>query len=100
MPNDTYTVEIIRDSLEGFTNRVQNEESGGSEFQGNLITSLDGQLVNLASFRELPIGQLLPLPSFVKLGELPDGTTAAWTGVLLIGSLNVAAEMFRIEGQS
>ena len=95
MADDTYTIEIIRDGLDGYTNRVQNEESGGSEFLGNLVTSLDGQLVNIATFRVLPVGQLLPLPAFVRLGDLPPGKVAAWTGVLLIGSRNVAAQMFR-----
>jgi hypothetical protein len=91
----TYMVEIIRDSLAGFEQRVREEEAGASEFSGNQISALDNQLANLASFRPLPAGQRLNPPSFVEIGAMPAGEVPAWTGVVMIGATNLAVSMFR-----
>jgi hypothetical protein len=91
----TYLVEIVRDSLDGYTNRVRNEEAGAASFVDNRVASLDGHMVNLATFEELAPGEVPPEPSFVRLGELPAGKQAAWTGVVLIAGRNTAVQMFR-----
>jgi hypothetical protein len=91
----TYFVEIVRDSLDGYTNRVRNEEAGASSFVDNRVASLDGHMVNLATFEELAPGEVPDEPTFVKLGAVPGGAQAAWTGVLLIAGRNTAVQMFR-----
>jgi len=95
MNDDIYLVEIIRDDLAGYTNRVANEEAGASEFVDNRVSVDAGIATNHASFKVLPPGQLPDPPTFVKLGSLPAGKQPSWTGVLLIAGLNVAAQMFR-----
>jgi len=97
MSDSTFFVEVVRDDVDGYTNRVQDEEAGASKFVDNAIRELDGRLVNLATFEELAPGQVPPRPTFVKLGQLPAGRTAQWTGVLLLGGSNTAAQMFRDE---
>lgn len=93
---EEYYVEIIRDKLSGFEGRVSNEESGGSIFVNNVQTMLEGKLVNLAKFRELDLGDVPDTtPRFVELGKTPNGSAVEWTGVVLIGGVLTAAEMFR-----
>lgn len=91
----TYLVEIIRDSLADFVGRVADEEAGASEFVDNRIATLDNQLVNLATFRELAPGQVPQPPTFAELGHGPAGQMPVWTGVVMIGSKNLAVSLFR-----
>jgi hypothetical protein len=93
----TFFVEIVRANVDGYTNRVQNEEAGAAKFVDNAIREFDGNLVNLATFEALGPGRVPPLPTFVKLGQMPAGKTAEWTGVLLLGGSNTAVQMFRDE---
>ena len=95
MSLETYFVEIVRDDVDGYTNRVQNEEAGASQFVDNRVQQLDGQLVNLATFQELGAGTVPAPPTFVPMGELPAGKTASWTGVLLLAGRNTAVQMYR-----
>ncbi len=91
----TYLVEIIRDTLTDFQDRVRDEEAGASAFAGNRVVSLDGGLVNLASFTTLPVGQL-PMPaSFAEVGSLPADAVPLWTGVVLLGTTTAAVSLFR-----
>lgn len=91
----TFMVEILRDTLVDYQDRVRDEEAGGTKFQRNSVEMLDGHITNIATFEILPDGQVLDEPSFVAVGELPAGAAAQWTGVVLIGRLNVAASMHR-----
>jgi hypothetical protein len=95
MTDKTYLVEIVRPDLDGFTNRVANEEAGASEFVDSRVQALDGRPTNLATFRELGPGELLDPPRFLRLGQGPADGRALWTGVVLIGGLNVAVQLFR-----
>jgi hypothetical protein len=91
-----YLVEIVRDDLAGFTDRVADEEAGASRFVQNRIGMLDGSLVNLATFSEMNDGdELLPEATFVPLGKVPAGKTASWTGIVLVKDRNVAVSMYR-----
>lgn len=91
----TYLVEIIRDTLTDFQERVRDEEAGASAFAGNRVVSLDGDLVNLATFTTLPVGQLPEPASFAEVGSLPAGATPLWTGVVLLGATTMAVSLFR-----
>lgn len=95
MSDQTYIVEILRSRLEDYANRVQNEEAGAAKFTDNRVASLDGRMTNLATFEELAAGQVPDSPSFVKLGQMPAGKQAEWTGVVLIDGRNTAVQMFR-----
>lgn len=95
MSDTSYNIEIIRSRLEDYANRVQNEEAGASKFIDNRVASIDSHLCNLATFEEQAVGQVPDLPTFVKLGALPAGKQAEWTGVVLIDGRNTAVQMFR-----
>ena len=95
MSEDNYMVEIIRSTLDEYTNRVRNEEAGASEFIDNLVSAAGGKVANIATFKELGPGQVPAKPSFVKLGELPADKPAVWTGVVVIAGRNTAVQMFR-----
>jgi hypothetical protein len=95
MADSTFMVEIIRSTLADYENRVANEEAAGAEFVDNLVRTLDSELVNIATFKDLPAGQLVDLPHFVPLGQLPAGQQPVWTGVVLIDGRNTAVHMFR-----
>ena len=95
METKTYNVEIIRDQLADYENRVQNEEAGASKFVDNQVASIDGVMVNVATFEELSVGQVPDSPTFVKLGGVPAGKQPEWTGVVLLKGRNTAVQMFR-----
>ena len=95
MDVEEYYVEIIRDKLSGFEGRVSDEEAGGSIFVSNEQIMLEGKLVNLAKFRALDLDMPDTTPRFVELGKTPAESTVEWTGVVLVGGVLTAAEMFR-----
>lgn len=95
MNDETYMLEIVPSTLAGYQSRVANQEAGGSEFVDSRVSPLDNRSTNLAMFKHLAPGQPPATPGFVKLGELPAGKTALWTGVVLIDGRNLAVQMFR-----
>lgn len=95
MSDTTYNIEIIRSRLEDYTNRVQNEEAGASKFIDSRVASIDSHMCNVVTFEEQAVGQVPDPPTFVKLGQLPAGKQAEWTGVVLIDGRNTAVQMFR-----
>lgn len=91
-----YKVEIIRKTLPTFGEAVSFVEAGGLQFIGNLVSVLDGNLVNLASFKPLSEEQETPNdPIFVEMGKEPGGSKILWTGVVLIDNSNIAVSMYR-----
>jgi hypothetical protein len=91
----TFMVEIVRDTLADYQDRVRDEEAGGTKFSGNSVEVLDGHITNIATFEVLPPGQVIAEPTFVAAGQAPAGTAVLWTGVVLINNLNIAASMHR-----
>ena len=88
--------EIVAADLDEFTARVRQTEDGGATFLDSRVQVIDGEPLNLTSFKLLPIGTLPEdEPSFVKLDALPAGKSAAWTGVVVVGGRNTAVHMFR-----
>ena len=97
MSGEPYMVEIERDHVEDFANRVANEEAGASRFIDNKIAAFDGRTTNLAVFETLAAGELPDLPVFVPVDEVPDDTEPEWTGSILIDGSAVMVSMYREE---
>lgn len=96
MADRTQVTEILAKDLDEYTQRVGQMEDGGGLFLDSTVQVVDGEALNRTVFTLLAPGELPDTaPSFVKLGGLPDGQAAAWTGVLVLGGRNTAAEMVR-----
>jgi hypothetical protein len=95
MADKTYLAEILRDDLQSFQGRVEDEEVGASEFTGNEVRTEGNQALNLATFRVLPPGRIPRTPKFVELGALPVGQVPLWTGIVALGAKTVAVSMYR-----
>jgi hypothetical protein len=94
--DNEYLIEVIRDSLEGFSGRIADEEAGASTFLENQVMVIDGVEVNVARFAMLTGGDTLPdTPTFVAIGGVPEGKVAQWTGVIRLRGANMSAAMFR-----
>jgi hypothetical protein len=92
----TYLVEILRDSLGDFQERVRDEEAGASKFIDNQLATLDGKLTNLSTFERLKAGQLPDLPTFAEIGAVAGAPL--WTGVVLVGAKTLAVTLHRSAG--
>lgn len=91
----TFLVEIIRDSLADFQERVADEEAGACEFSDNQVASEGNRPANLATFRRLGAGTLLAPARFAGIGAGPPGEVPRWTGVVVIGAEVLAVSMYR-----
>lgn len=78
--------------------QIQSEELGFSQFVSLSIGYHNGNVTNLATFKELPTGTTLKQPILVEAAPgqpPPEGKVEAWAGPILAGGKATFAALYR-----
>lgn len=82
--------------LEQINAQISGEEASFSQFVNNKISLQESKTVNVAKFRELPVGTMPDDIRLVKASEdQPHGTIPVWTGVMEVGNAAEAVSAYR-----